>query len=214
MRNYFLCFVALVLGGLCLFLWARLDTTTTQLAQEHSLSVAIADSVHYFRDHFDRVVAEKSVIEASLALVRARAQALTPHQAALHQDVIHLPKSVQKRLVSATSIKQVVTIIAHASVDSVADSKQMWALRSDTLNYNIHVSGDTLVVDTLRIPNRVVVTHYRDRDDALHVTATNTNPMFKTLDVDAIVPPQPKPSKLPKIVLFIAGVGLGYWLTK
>lgn len=214
MFNRILIAVSLVLLVVAASTCHRLSNLTTQLAEQSSVIAAVTDSVHYYQDHYGREVAAKKVIQASLTTVEANYAILSKNQKVLVQDVKHLPQSQQKKLVAATSIQQVTSIINMVNVDTVADNKQSWTLRSDTLNYHISVHGDTLHLDMLTIPNRILVTHYRDAKDVLHVTATNTNPMVKTLDIDALIPPAPKPSKLPKVILFVAGVAVGILMTR
>ncbi|MBF9237449.1 hypothetical protein I2I05_08565 [Hymenobacter sp. BT683] len=189
-RSLFFALVAAV--ALVLVQCSRLSTLQSQHAQTTSALLAAQDTARHYQDQYGRSVVEKRGIEADMKTLNNAFNILSKNQQALVQDLKSLPKAESKRLASATSIVQHVAVVRHVNIDSAALSRHDWSLASDSLRYRIRARGDTLYIDSLTIPNRLLVTHYRDQKDVLHITARNTNPLIHNQDVDAVIPPAKK----------------------
>ena len=163
---------------------------SARIDAQQSIALAVTDSLRLTHDRLGREVAEKRGIQASLKAVEANYRLLTANQQLLVRDIQLLPRSERRKLVAASEVRQQVTVHVVDSVRVPSRSFRLaWRRHSDTLAYRIHVQDSTLTIDTLSLPNRIFLAHYIGKDKALHVTATNSNPMFRTSDVDAIIPP-------------------------
>lgn len=181
------------------------DNREAETAQEASVLAVVADSTHYYKDKLNREVASKRVMEANLAVVEQKYRLLSANQQALVQDVKQLPKQVQKKLVTASSVKQVLNVVLRDTSGVVGIHGTTWVHQSDLLAYSITTRADTLQVDSIKVKNRIQLNHYFDEKNVLHVTATNDNPLFRTLDIDAIIPPQKQKTGFRKTLTLICG---------
>ena len=208
--------IVAVLLALVLTLSFELARTRQQLRASRtdtSLVTALRDSVRYSRDAQGRVVAEKRAIEADFTTVQAHAAELSGNQRGLLHDVASLPRAQRKTVSSATSIQQVVRIQAIDSLPTKAPGPgRTWVRKSDTLSYRISAFGDSVLrIEKLEIPNRLSLITYRGVQQELHVQVTNSNSIFRTQDVDAIVPEKPKKRGIIlKILALLGATVLGY----
>lgn len=207
-------YLTLALVLLSLLLGYQLVATHQQLqarVADAALLAAIQDSVHYYRDQTGRVVAEKRAIEADFAQVKAHAAALSGNQRALLHDIASLPRTERKHTTSATSIQQVATMRVRDSLAVASPQGRTWSHESDTLRYRISTRDSLLTIEELTIPNRLSVITYRDKQQELHVQVTNTNPIYRTQDIDAIIPRKPKKKQiLVKILALLGAAALGF----
>lgn len=166
-----------------------INRKSSQISEKESIAGAITDSVRYYQDRLGREVAEKRGIQANLKATEASYKLLTATQQLLVRDIQTMPRKEQKKLMAGTSVQQQVVVHVVDSVLVRSPYRLAWRKASDTLNYAIHVRDSTLTIDTLSMPNRLFLAHYLGPDKALHVRVTNSNPAFKTNDIDALVPP-------------------------
>lgn len=186
----------------------------TNLQARTQVLAAVQDTLHHYEDKYGRVVAEKRVIAADLSTIRAEYGALSESQRRLLQEIDDLPRKQHKAVVSATQVQQTATIHLVDSVLVPGQAHLAWKRQSDTLNYDIRVQDSVLTIHNLQIANRLTLATYRDNKKALHVRVTNSNPMFRTSDVDQVVLEKPKKeSKLVKILVFVGGVIAGSLLS-
>jgi hypothetical protein len=197
-RILFISFIALLL--VAIGQGYVISNKSVTIREKESIALARTDSVHYYHDRLGREVAEKRAIQASLKSVEASYELLSNNQKLLTRDIQLLPAKERKNLVTGTSLVQKVTVHVVDSVVVPSTFKLSWRRSSDTLNYSIHVADSTLTIDTLNLPNRIFLAHYRDAQKQLHIKATNSNPMFKTQDIDTIVPEEKKPSLFKRII--------------
>ena len=162
---------------------------STLVSGKESIAGAITDSVRYYQDRLGREVAEKRGIQASLKAAETDYKLLTFKKQLLVRDIQALPRQERKKLVAGTSVQQQVTVHVADSVLVPSPFRLAWRKATDTLNYHIYVRDSTLTIDTLSMPNRLFLAHYVGSDKALHIRVTNSNPAFKTNDIDALVPP-------------------------
>ncbi|KUG07424.1 hypothetical protein [Solirubrum puertoriconensis] len=192
----------------------RAKELQSEVTRNERLTAALQDTLHTYRDKLGREVVEKKALEATLWEVGNNYRLLSGNQKALVQDVKALPRKERKRLLTASSIEQTTKVIEHVSVQPGASETHTWAYASDTLSYRIRTQGDTLRIDSLNIPNRLLVTHHRESDGSIRITARNTNPMVQNADVDALIPPEKKPWKGWKWITLGIGIVIGAAATR
>jgi hypothetical protein len=172
---------------------------------------AAEDTIRYSRDKYDRVVAEKRAIEGDLRLIQAQYAELSGNQRQLLVEIGHLKPQERKNLASATRIEQKMEFQAvDRELVPVYGADLAWKRVSDTLSYDIRVKDSVLTIHDLHIPNGLIVSTFRDKNADLHVQVTNTNPVYKTQDVDTIVPEKSKKRGwVVKVLLFLGGALVG-----
>jgi hypothetical protein len=204
----------LLLLGLLLALFGGLRACQTgpvaaQIDPHVAILAALKDSLRYSRNQLGREVAEKRAIEGKMRDIQAHKAEMSANQRELLRDIAQLsPK--KGKVTQATAVAQVVTIHVRDSVQVPSRYELAWQHTSDTLNYAIQVQDSTLIIQELSLPNRLSVLTYRDPETALHVQVTNSNPRFRTSDVDQLVlEPRPRRRWLPKVLLFVGGLLVG-----
>jgi hypothetical protein len=151
-------------------------------SSDNDMIEALTSDVKHYHNEAGKAVAEKQAIVADIDQVKKLNKKLLSENQKLLQQ--NLSKKENKKAVAAVQIKEVVKI----RVDTVA-----------------------LTSDTLTLENEKFVAFKEDKKN-VYVTITNSNPAFKTLDVDAVYEKQ-KPKwynrKGFKIAVFIAGLATG-----
>jgi len=148
----------------------------------NQITEAITADLKQYKNIAGDAVAEKQAIEADIAEVKKLNKKLLTDNQVLLQK--NLKQKENKKAVAAVQIKEVVKI------------------RIDTL---------TITSDTLELENEKLVTFKEDKKN-IYVTVTNSNPAFKTLEVDAVYQKQKKKwydKRGFKIAVFILGFASG-----
>lgn len=198
----------ILLAAATLLLSLRNSFLTRQLTQQTSFLTAAQGSTRFYQNKLGQETAAKQAMETEVEVLTENYRLLSANQKRLADNIQALPKKESKKLVTAIQVEQQVVIRELVHVDT----SRVWQQQSDTLTYCIRTTGDTLRIDSLLLPNHLLLTQFKAKDGSIQVTATNSNPLLRTKELDSIVIPGSKPSKLVKVLLLVGGVVLGGWL--
>ncbi|WP_066836491.1 hypothetical protein [Rufibacter ruber] len=174
-----------------LFLWQHQKTQRlkTDVDANASLVAVLSDSVRYHQDRHGREVAEKRVLVMVVKDLERQNALLTDNQ---------------KKLLSET--KQAKGVKAGVQIKEKVAIRDVPVLVNDTV----------VVIDTLDLENEKTIL-LKEVKNGTEISITNSNPIFKTVDVDGLVIPEKKTfwnSRLFKSLIFITGVATGVAITR
>ncbi|RNI30955.1 hypothetical protein EFA69_06595 [Rufibacter immobilis] len=210
--NKYLLYVILFFIGLSAYQCVRNEDLTKDLDSKSNLIEVLSDSVTYTRNELKQEVASKKAISATVKDLEKSVALLTDNQRKLLQEA----KTAGKEVVTVTQVKEVVTVREQPVLlrDSLTGN---YSHRDQYLSYTISVEQDSVRLDSLSLYNDKSVVIREEPEKGVRVSVTNTNPYFKTADVDALYIPENRKksfldSKGVKVGLFILGLGTGAFI--
>lgn len=205
MINKLIYLVCLVLVIFNLYQCTTNNTLKTDLKANSELIIALNDSIHYHTEKDGTEAASKRVLVARIGELEKHK--LTQNQKKLVKEV----KS-HSGTVSAVQIGETVTVIDQPDLKpTLKDSSLIYSHKTPDLAYTISVKDSTLRLDTLQLFNSKTVLFREDRK-SMYVTVKNSNPYFKTAELDSYQLPKKRSffdSRGFKIGLFVTGVFIG-----
>ena len=191
--------IAVLVGG---GLWKNgHDNWKTKYNQEVNLKNALQDSIKHYQNKEGEWVAEKKTLQASIGTLEDDNLNLTENQKNLVSRVKKLSK--EKDVFAAALAQQEVLIDSLVNTTVVIDTVNhtlAFEANTDSLEYTIKVLNvkplerlsPVLLIEHLSIPNEVFIEFHWD-DGKTHpttVSITNSNPLFKTNDIDSYTIPE------------------------
>ena len=189
MKNKVLIIIFFFLISIIIFLFNRTNNLQDDIRQNENLIEVLNDSVRYHQDKFNREVASKKALVTTVKELQKDKVVLTDNQNKLLKEV-----KQHKKLKVAVQVKEKVVI----------------------RDVPIVVNDTVMVVDSIDIENEKSIV-LKEVKGGTEVYITNSNPLFKTVNVDALYVPTKKKwynRKGFKMVIFGVGVATGVYIGK
>jgi len=190
---------AMLLGGGYFF--KKNGDWKKQLAIEVNLKNALADSVEHYQNKEGEWVAEKLTLQIDISELEDDKLNLTQNQEQLVKRVKRLSK--EKDVIVAALARQEALIDSLVNTVAIVDTVNhtvAFEATTDSLEYKIKVLNikpfellsPILLIETLKIPNELFIEfHWEDgKNKPVAVSITNSNPLFKTNDIDSFAIPE------------------------
>ncbi|TXK36786.1 hypothetical protein FVR03_16725 [Pontibacter qinzhouensis] len=179
---------------------------------EHTYSniEALTDSIHYYENALGWEVGEKKLYTRDLEEFKALAAIHTPNQKKL---ATQLQNVKEKDLKAAVQVQEKVQV---TNLTSTKKDSATYGYEDPNISFQVTVQDTTVTLDTLTLLNDKTVI-LKDTKKGTVVSVVNSNPYFKTADIDGILVPEKKRfynSKAFKAGLFLAGCALGVHLSR
>jgi hypothetical protein len=191
--------IVVIFGGG--FFWNKNSKLQQQYNLEVNLKNALQDSIEYYQNKEGEWVAEKLTLQADLKDLEDENLNLSENQKRL---VARLKTEQKEKDIIAAALAQQQVVIdsllqAATNVDTVNNTIDFVKV-TDTLEYDIQIleakpienGNPQMLIKKLRIPNELFVEfHWEDeKTHPIAVSVTNSNPMFKTNDLDSYAIPE------------------------
>lgn len=209
-KKYLPYFLIIVLLGTTFFYARRSSNLKEKLQIETNLGKALLDTVTYYKNSRNEVVAEKLTLQADLKSLREMNDYLTKSQ----KDLLARVKEIEKTnsIIAAALIQTNVKIDSLRNGNVVVDTTGGKITVSDSLtdieyNFEIHkvkpIYADQkpiFKINRLYLPNtQFIEFHWKDnRKEGYPVafSVSNSNKYFKTVNIDSYVIPEIQKEKI------------------
>ena len=194
---------SIILGG-AYFYNKKVDNLQNDLTVERNLKMALIDSVSYYTNKYDEVVAEKSTLQVTIKDLQKINDDLSDNQQELLTRISELKK--EKDVIAAALIQmefKVDSLQADAEV-TVADSSVTFSKINESINYDIRVNNvipfgtkmPSLYFNKIEVYNKQFIEFHWEKNKEygypVSFSITNSNPYFVVNDVDSYIIPEIK----------------------
>lgn len=218
----------LLLGAIVYFQHNKIVGLKDKYQTEVNLKNALIDSVHTYQNKQGEWVAERLTIQESIKNLEKMNGQLTTSQKELLDRVKGLDKNQSIITAALVETKVILSGLVDKPTVDVKDSSVVFVDSTKNLKYNIEVGHvkpivpailPTLKFNKFELPNKQFVEFHWNNDKKagypVAFSVTNSNELFKTVNIDSYAIPNLKPDKskfaqwLEKNAKTILHVGIG-----
>lgn len=214
-KKYWYIFVILIMGiGFGIYHYIQSNKISTLQAQNSVLS-AVNDTLRVYKNKLGSFTYEKQAINVKYTDLKKMYDLLDRGNKELFDKMTTLER--KNKLITATNIKQLVTIDSLLNVKPIEVSSNLFQFKDSTkyLQYNMFFNtsvpkSPTLLIDKISIPNNLYVSHKFEKDKII-VSVTNSNDKYyKINDINSyIIPIEAKKNKSNWLKYGLIGFGGG-----
>jgi hypothetical protein len=195
---------AVIIFGGAYFYDNKLNNLRNELQIERNLKMALIDSVEYYTNKHNEVVAEKLTLQVKLKDLGKINDDLSVNQKELLNRLFEIEKEKEIIAAALVDMQFKVDSLLDNGVVTVQDSSVTFSKINDNINYKIRVNNvrpidsyePSLYFEQINIFNRQFIEfHWEDNKDygyPVSFSITNTNPYFLVNDVDSYIIPEIK----------------------
>ena len=191
--------VGIIIGGT--IMTNKNKRLADEIKTEVNLKNALQDVIKTYQNKEGEWVAEKLTLQSDVEILEGDNLNLTENQQKLVSKVKELQKD--KDVITAALVQQSATIDSleqfATNIDTVNHTVD-FVMDSDSLKYNIRVTNvkplerlqPKLLITSLIIPNEQFIEFHWENDKTTPIafSVTNSNPMFKTNNIDSYAIPE------------------------
>jgi hypothetical protein len=174
-----------------------------QLKQKDKLIIALNDTVKTYYDSNNRLVSEKTTIQSDIKYLENENLILKDNQRLLINEVKKINKD--NHVIAAALIDMGIklgSLEANVGKFSEKDSSLLFTHKSDSLSYKFRITNVSpkfgkkplLFIDSLNLFNKQLIEfHWKDERKEgypISFTVRNSNPLFKTYDIESYAIPE------------------------
>ena len=214
-RKYWYIFVILIMGiGFGIYHYVQ-SNKISKLQSQNSVLSTVNDTLKVYKNKLGSLTYERQVINVKYTDLKKMYDLLDKGNKELFDKMTTLER--KNKLITATNIKQSVTIDSLLNVKPIEVSSNLFQFKDSTkyLQYSMFFNtsipkSPTLLIDRINIPNSIYVSHKFEKDKIIVSVSNSNDKYYRINDINSyIIPIEQKKDKSNWLKYGLIGFGGG-----
>ena len=187
----------------------------SKLQAQNSVLIAVNDTLRVYKNKLGSLTYEKQAINVKYTDLKKMYDLLDKGNKELFDKMTTLER--KNKLITATNIKQSVTIDSLLNVKPIEVSSNLFQFKDSTkyLQYSMFFNtstpkSPTLLIDRINIPNSIYVSHKFEKDKIIVSVSNSNDKYYRINDINSyIIPIEAKKKKSNWLMSGLIGFGGG-----